>query len=98
MAQTKPMKITDLPTCDNTSGIFAFAMSYNGYEEYGSFEACAAAALERPRSTLDELRNELFFQCRAGRHMNSEYFVEIYKELLPHFERILGESEDQNDG
>ena len=53
--------LTDLPSPDDKQAIFAFAMSFNGYEEYGSFEGAAAAAREQKRSSLTEVRNELFF-------------------------------------
>ncbi len=79
-----------LPSCDDPAGIFAFAMTYNGYEEHGSFDACADAANAKLRETLADIRNELFFACRASRHADDDRFVETYAELLPHFERLLG--------
>jgi len=81
-----------LPPRDDPQAIFAFGMSFNGYEAFGSFEACAAAAKARKRETLEELRNELFFACRASRHMNDDAYVAFYGELLPHFERMLGKA------
>ena len=79
-----------LPPQDDPQAIFAFAMSFNGYEAFGSFEACAAAAKARRRETLEDLRNELFFACRASRHMGDDGYVALYAELRPLFERMLG--------
>jgi len=54
------MEMTDLPDKDDHAAIFRFAMSFNGYEEFGSFEASADAARSGDRSSLKMLRNELF--------------------------------------
>ncbi len=82
-----------LPPLDDPKAIFEFAMTYNGYEEHGSFNACAGAALAKRRATLTDLRNELFFACRASRHSGNNGFVEAYAELLPLFEQFLGEAD-----
>ncbi len=58
-------------------------MSFNGYEHYDSFEACAEAAKLSQRNNLTEIRNELFFIARASRHCGNEDFIECYKELFP---------------
>lgn len=79
------MKATDLPADGNSSAIFKFAMSFNGYEHFGSFEASAAAANSGDRSSLDLIRNELFFAARASRHGDDDRFVTTYRELLPFF-------------
>lgn len=75
----------DLPDPNDAQAIFAFAMSFNGYEHYGSFEKSSAIANQKPRSTLNELRNELFFVARASRHVGGDRYVEVYRELLPLF-------------
>lgn len=80
-----------LPSIDDPSAIFEFAMTFDGYQAHGSFDACAAAAKTRKRDTLEDIRNELFFACRASRHMQDDQFVTVYAELLPHFERLLGQ-------
>lgn len=72
-----------LPDPDDAEAVFEFAMSFNGYEHHGSFEACAKTAKARRRDTLDDLRNELFFEARASRHRVDEDYVEVYRELLP---------------
>lgn len=79
----------DLPDPEDAKAIFAFAMSFNGYERYGSFEKSSALAKQRPRQTLEELRNELFFVARASRHVGGDRYVELYRELLPLFRLIL---------
>jgi hypothetical protein len=79
-----------LPPLGDPAAIFEFGMTFNGYEAFGSFEACAAAAKARKRETIDDLRNELFFACRASRHMQDDAYVDFYAELRPLFERMLG--------
>lgn len=80
-----------LPPHNDPEGIFAFAMTFNGYEAHGSFDACARAAKAKRRASLEDLRNELFFACRASRHCGDDGFVEVYAELRPHFERMLAD-------
>lgn len=72
-----------LPSEDDPAAIFTFAMSFNGYEEFGSFEASAEAAHQKGRRTLREIRNELFFAARASRHGGCETYVDVYRELVP---------------
>jgi hypothetical protein len=72
-----------LPGEDDPAAIFTFAMSFNGYEEFGSFEASAEAARQKGRRTLREIRNELFFAARASRHGGCETYVDVYRELVP---------------
>ena len=45
-----------------------FAHSINGYEDAGSFEACADLANNGTAKTLTELRFALFFEARRMRH------------------------------
>jgi hypothetical protein len=72
-----------LPSEGDPGAIFAFAMTFNGFEHYGSFETCADAARRQDRDTLEALRNELFFSARASRHRGDEQYVETYREILP---------------
>ena len=72
-----------LPDEDDQVAIFRFAMSFNGYEEFGSFEASAEASKQKRRSNLSELRNELFFAARASRHCGDDHYVAVYRELAP---------------
>ena len=64
MSGTPTLTLDDLPADDDKAAIWTFAMSFNGYEEYGSFEAAAAAARERGRESVAALRNELFVAAR----------------------------------
>ncbi|CAN7459650.1 hypothetical protein [Rhizobacter sp. LjRoot28] len=73
----------ELPAADDQEAIFRFAMSFNAYEVYGSFEAAAGFARAAKRSTLEETRAELFFKARAARHSGSDAHVAAYRELLP---------------
>ena len=81
------IKVADLemplPSEDDPAAIFTFAMSFNGYEEFGSFEASAEAAHRKDRKTLREIRNELFFAARASRHGGCVTYVDVYRELVP---------------
>lgn len=79
----------DLPDANDPSAIFEFAMSFNGYEHFGSFEKSYQAAKARSRTSLEDLRNELFFECRASRHRGDDEFVKIYTDLLPYFEKFV---------
>lgn len=79
------MTVTDLPADGDSSAIFKFAMSFNGYEHLGSFEASTDAANSGDRSSVDLIRNELFFAARASRHGDDERFTTTYRELLPLF-------------
>lgn len=72
-----------LPDLDDPAAIFSFAMSFNAFERYGSFEAAAEIARRAPRSSLNEVRAELFFKARAARHRGDGAYVEVYRELLP---------------
>jgi hypothetical protein len=77
--------LTSLPAADDTFAVFEFAMSFNGYEHFGSFEASATAAASGDRSSLALIRNELFFVARASRHGDDDRFVDVYRLLLPLF-------------
>ncbi len=73
-----------LPDPSNPEQVFKFAMGFDAYKAYGSFDAAAKIAKDAPRSSLEEVRAELFFKARASRHSaNDAYLVKTYKELLP---------------
>jgi hypothetical protein len=72
-----------LPSPDDPQAVFAYAMTFNAYEKYGSLEAAAALARRAPRTTLDEVRAELFFKARASRHRGDDGYLHVYRELLP---------------
>lgn len=83
------IKLEDLPDPDDRDAIWRFAASFNGYLHFGSFKASAGEAQAKRRATLVDLRNELFFNQRAGNHQGSHDLRNIYCELLPHFKRLL---------
>ena len=85
----KQISWQDLPDPADVSGVFAFAMSFNGYEELGSFEACTSAARERRRASIADLRNELFCAARASRHAGSTTYLATSEALFPLFQRML---------
>ncbi|MFT3896099.1 MAG: HNH endonuclease [Thermomonas sp.] len=64
------LRLADVP--EPTAGpevIEAFALTFDGYEECGSFERCAAIANARCHGTLFELRSCLFFEQRRWHHL-----------------------------
>ena len=83
------LTIDSLPSIDDSSAIFAFAMTFDGYEHFGSAEAAGSNARARPRSSLADLRNELFISCRKSRHQDNDGFLDTYRELLPLFREAL---------
>ena len=78
-----------LPPLDDPASIFAFAMTFDGYEHFGSAEAAGANARAKPRASLTDLRNELFISSRRSRHQGSDEYLATYKELLPLLQKAL---------
>lgn len=78
-----------LPDPDDERAVARFAMSFDGYEHYGSFEAAAAAARRRERQSLTDLRHELFMSFRGSRHRGDDEYLSVYRELLPLFRTLL---------
>jgi hypothetical protein len=72
------LTLAQIPAAQADFGqIAAFALTFDGYEHWGSFEACAQIAepcwqaFQNDRSlppTLTELRTCLFFEQRRWRH------------------------------
>ena len=87
------LRRADLPSAEDDCAIFRFAMTFDGYATFGSFEACAAEAAAGRRESLTDVRNELFFSARASRHSGDDAFVETYRALLPLFHEFLDGSE-----
>lgn len=79
-----------LPDPADRQAVFAFAMTFNGYEHFGSREGAFASDRERRRSSLEDVRNELFLVARASRHGDNDDYLQRYLELLPVFQRLLG--------
>ena len=81
----------ELPDVGDWDEILIFARKFNGYEHYGSFEACAEAAQQKKRASLADIQNELFFAYRAGTHTgNTNTLLHAYAEMLPFFKKSLG--------
>ena len=52
--------------------IAPFALTFDGYKEHGSFEACAEIANAHRMDTLTNARTCLFFEQRRWRHFGYE--------------------------
>jgi len=86
---------SDLPTSDaQWREIGRFALSFNGYEHWGSFEKCAAAANRWRHAyraegslpdSLTELRTCLFFEQRRWRH----YGLDPDEEAMSYIQAIV---------
>jgi hypothetical protein len=50
------------------STIEKFALTFNGYEVHGSFDACAEIANAQRSASLTDLRTCLFYEQRRWRH------------------------------
>ena len=84
------ISVDDLPGVSDRTAIVSFARTFNGYEHYGSFQACAEQARLKNRETIIDLQNELFFAYRAGNHTaDPEIIVTAYRELHPYFLKLL---------
>ncbi len=77
------LRVDDLPDPTDRDAIVAFALSFNGYQHFGSFHAASDAAQASKRQTLVDLRNELFMAFRGSNHRMDDDFLETYRELLP---------------
>lgn len=84
--------LAQLPDPSEPDAVLAFAMSFDGYIEFGSHSAAMAAARERRRESLADLRNELFCSARTSRHMQNDDVFIRYRELLPQFRLLLDEA------
>jgi hypothetical protein len=67
------LREVDLPPNDATWwAIQEFALSFDGYAYWGSFERCAEIANTQDHATLTNLRTCLFFEQRRWRHFGEE--------------------------
>lgn len=63
------LTIADVPAVnDDWETISEFALTFDGYNAWGSFEKCAEIANAHKHSSLSELRTCLFFEQRRWRH------------------------------
>lgn len=96
MHEKHALTTSGLPDPSDSKAVFAFAMTFNGYEYFGSSDAAYAAARERRRASLIDIRNELFLAARASRHAENEDYMHCYRELLPIFERMIASHDSTN--
>lgn len=69
----RDLQLADIPPPDaEWNEIGRFALTFNGYEHWGSFEKCAEVANRRLDGSLTELRTCLFFEQRRWRHFGYE--------------------------
>lgn len=86
---TEHMHLDQIPQPDETwDAISRFALSFDGYEYWGSLEACGAIANARRHDSLVDLRTCLFFEQRRYHHFGSapgasemEYIRTIVKKI-----------------
>lgn len=74
-----------LPDPTDDDAVIEFAASFDGYKVFG--QACGDRANARIRQTLDDLRNEMFFEARRRNHNGSNDIFRIYEELVPYFKK-----------
>ena len=66
------LHLADIPTPDaDITEIEHFALTFNGYEHWGSLEQCAAVANSQRHDNLTDLRTCLFFEQRRWRHFGA---------------------------
>lgn len=67
------LNLRDLPSPDALwDDIWKFALTFNGYQHWGSFEKCALIANEQRDGTLVDLRTCLFFEYQRWRHYGDD--------------------------
>jgi hypothetical protein len=71
--ENRDLMPSSIPAPDADWGkIGEFALTFNGYEAWGSFGKCAEIANAHQGGTLTELRTRLFFEQRRLRHFGEE--------------------------
>lgn len=68
--------------------ITEFALSFDGYEYWGSFEKCAKIGNSKRHDTLTELRTCLFFEQRRWHHFGESPDEESMKYIRGLVEKI----------
>jgi hypothetical protein len=80
------LRLEDIPPPDAPwSVIQRFALTFDGYGHWGSFEKCADIANRGEPSSLTEWRTCLFFEQRRWRHFGEE----PEGEALSHIRKLL---------
>jgi hypothetical protein len=73
-----------------------FALTFDGYDYWGSFEKCADVANAGLCTTLTELRTCLFFEQRRWRHFDENPDREAMKYIRGLVEEIRGKVQAQD--
>lgn len=69
----KDLTLADIPSLDAAwEELGEFALTFDGYEVWGSFEKCADIANSQRQESLTDLRTCLFFEQRRWRHFGEE--------------------------
>lgn len=69
----RDLSLADIPLPNaDWDVIGTFALTFSGYEHWGSFEKCAGVANVQKDDTLSELRTCLFFEQRRWRHFGED--------------------------
>jgi hypothetical protein len=67
------LAVKSIPSPDSSRGvIWDFALTFNGYHHWGSFEKCAEVANQERDATLTDLRTCLFFEFQRWRHYGDD--------------------------
>lgn len=67
------LRLEKLPRNDaDWETIQRFALTFDGYSHWGSFDRCAEIAESQRRETLTDVRTCLFFEQRRWRHYGEE--------------------------
>lgn len=83
------LTLADIPPANADWGsISEFALTYNGFETQGSFEACAEIAHAQRCTSLGEVRTCLYFEQRRWRHYGEQPDDEAMKYIRDLVEQI----------
>ena len=67
--ETSDLNAKDIPPSDASwEDIWRLALTFNGYQHWGSFEKCVEVANQERDTTLVDLRTCLFFEFQRWRH------------------------------
>ena len=104
------LTLRDIPQPDASwTEILDFALTFDGYEYWGSFERCAEIAATRDHGTITGLRTCLFFEQRLWRNGNEmppnkktlKYWQslvkKIHKLVLTRAETKVEDDEDEDE-
>lgn len=82
----KDLTLSDIPSSDASWG--EFALTFDGYNVWGSFDKCAEIANARRHESLTDLRTCLFFEQRRWRHFGEDPDEEAMMYLRGVIEKI----------